>query len=210
MKRKAIGFYWTLPAPWAGFTDIGKGDVDEAARRSRTIRYQREACRRHAREHGLDLIHEVAFLETEPDRGTEFIRGPLEQIAPLCRDQHARVLYVDFKVLEGWRRNDALHAEATRLGLRLDPVWPRDLPLDDGPYDPAEHFSAWRHDHQRWMADKPARAATARTRALDLAATGAKNPAIAATLNAEGLPTPTGKEWTADALRKFLALPTNS
>lgn len=203
MKPKAVGFYWTLPVPWAGFTEIGKS-VDEACRRSRTIAYQREACHRHARKHGLEIIHETAFLEMQPDRGTEYIAGPLERIAPLCRAQDAVVLYVDFKVLEGWRRNDALHAAARKLGLTMEPVYPDPLPVDGTLFDPAGHFSDWRRDHQAWMADKPARAAAALARALALRESGAKNPAIATALNAEGLGSLTGKPWSAENLRKLL------
>ncbi len=55
--QAAVGFYWTLPVPWAGFTELPK-DVDRAAEFSRTIRYQREIIRRYAREHHLQLIHE--------------------------------------------------------------------------------------------------------------------------------------------------------
>ena len=44
-NTRAVGFYWTLPVPWAGFTDLPT-DVDEAAAQSRTIRYQRDLIRR--------------------------------------------------------------------------------------------------------------------------------------------------------------------
>lgn len=204
MKRKAVGFYWTLPVPWAGFTRLPE-DVDAAAKLSRTIAYQREAVRRHARENGYDLIHEVAFLETQPDRGSQYIRGPLAKIAPLCRRHDAVVLYVDFEVLKGWRRNEALHAKAARLGLRLDPVYPDALPVNGETFDPPAHFATWRAKQARWIADKPARAAAARARALELRAQGVKNPEIARRLNAERLRSLTGRDWTAESLRKFLA-----
>ena len=207
MRQKAVGFYWTQPVPWAGFTRIDENDVDKAASQSRTIRYQREAVRRYAREDRFELIHEVAFLETEPDRGTLFIEGPLGRIAPLCRQHDAVVLYVDFKILRGWRRNDALHAKAAELGLRLEPVRPDPLHLEDGLFDPRAHFETWRQEQERWSGDKPARAAAARARALELREAGLKNPAIARQLNAEGLLTLTGREWTADSLRKFLGGP---
>ena len=203
MKQKAIGFYWTLPVPWAGFVKL-PGSVDDAAKASHTIAYQRAAVRRYARENGLDLIREVAFLETQPDRGTKYISGPLRQIAPTCHALDAVVLYVDFKVLDGWRKNEALHAEAAKLGLRLDPVCPDAMPVDGKWFDPAGHFSSWREQQHRWIADKPARAAAARARALELRAAGPKNPEIARRLNAERLRSRTGADWTADSVRKFL------
>ncbi len=207
MRRKAVGFYWTLPVPWAGFTNLCEGDIEEACRRSRTIRYQREACRRHAHECKVEIIHEIAFLEIEPDRGTEHIEGPLKKIAPLCRAQDADVLYVDFKVLEGWRRNEALYAAAAALGLRLDPVFPERLPLDGGWFDPSGHFSDWRERQREWMAGKAARIAAAQSRATALRAAGAKNPEIARQLNEESLRSATGKPWTAENVRKLLAVP---
>ena len=35
--RNAVGFYWTLPVPWAGFVELPE-DIDAAAKASRTIR----------------------------------------------------------------------------------------------------------------------------------------------------------------------------
>jgi hypothetical protein len=31
MARNAVGFYWTLPVPWAGFTSLLR-EIDEAAK----------------------------------------------------------------------------------------------------------------------------------------------------------------------------------
>lgn len=204
VKQKAVGFYWTLPVPWAGFTELPDNDIDEACRRSRTIRYQRDICQRHAAAHRLSIIKEVAFLETEPDRGTQYIAGPLERIAPLCREQDALVLFVDFKVLEGWRRNDALHAAASHLDIRLEAVWPDPVIVEGQRFDPVTHFSDWRAHHEAWMARKTERVADALAHALAMRAEGANNPAIAASLNVRGLVSPTGKAWSADNVRKFL------
>ena len=65
-----IGFYWTLPVPWAGFRDL-PNDADEASGLSRTIRYQRDRVRRWVKEEKGELIDETVFLETEPDRGSD-------------------------------------------------------------------------------------------------------------------------------------------
>ena len=40
--RNAVGFYWTLPVPWAGFTHLPDA-VEAAAKASQTIRSQCEA-----------------------------------------------------------------------------------------------------------------------------------------------------------------------
>ena len=52
-----LGLYWTLPVPWAGFTQLPK-DVGAAAKLSRTIAYQRERVRRWVAEEGGDLVAE--------------------------------------------------------------------------------------------------------------------------------------------------------
>ena len=70
MVRNAVGFYWTLPVPWTGFTSL-PSDIDEAAKVSRTIRYQRNTIRRYAKVEGYRLIHEEVFLEIKPDRGSD-------------------------------------------------------------------------------------------------------------------------------------------
>jgi hypothetical protein len=51
---------------------------------------------------------------------------------------------------------------------------------------------------------KSTRLAAALTRATQLRSEGAGLAKTAATLNAEGLPSPTGKPWTADNLRKAM------
>lgn len=94
----AVGFYWTLPVPWAGFTHLPQ-DIDAAANASQTIAYQRALIRRHAQERGYALIHEEVFLEIEPDRGSQYVRGPLRKLEALCRARHATLLYVDFSAV---------------------------------------------------------------------------------------------------------------
>jgi hypothetical protein len=46
---QVVGFYWPFPVKWAGFTDLSS-DAEEAARQSRTIRYQHEFVQRHVKE----------------------------------------------------------------------------------------------------------------------------------------------------------------
>ena len=52
MSQNAVGFYWTLPVPWVRFTSLPKA-VDDAAKLSRTIRYQRDLIRRYAADESL-------------------------------------------------------------------------------------------------------------------------------------------------------------
>ncbi len=207
MKRKAVGFYWTLSVPWLGFTTLPR-NIDQAAEASRTIRYQRDAIRRHAKDNGYDLVHEETFLEIAPDRGSDLVEGPLERVAAICRLHDAVVLYVDFSEVQGWRSHAPLHHHSERLGLQLEPIWPNSLPIAGAPdFDPSAHFAQWRERQHEWIKAKPARATAARARAAALREQGLKNPAIAEALNAEGIPSLTGKAWTADSLRKFLAAP---
>ncbi|GAB4480247.1 MAG: hypothetical protein OHK0018_11700 [Erythrobacter tepidarius] len=102
MKRKAVGFYWTLPVPWAGFAKLPE-DIERAGQASRTIRYQRALIHRYAAEHDLEIVHEAAFLEVEPDRASVFIEGALEKAAAKCRQYRAMLLFVDFSGAHGWR-----------------------------------------------------------------------------------------------------------
>ncbi len=83
--RNAVGFYWTLPVPWAGFTELPT-DIDAAAGASRTIGYQRALIRRHAKAEKLNLIREEVFLEIEPDRGSRSIHAPLNRLAKTPSD----------------------------------------------------------------------------------------------------------------------------
>ena len=87
-NEAAVGFYWTMPVPWAGFTDVPK-HVDAAAAVSLTIRYQRDLIRRYAKSHRMDLIHEAAFVEVAPDRGTEQLPKTMCKVETICQDNRA-------------------------------------------------------------------------------------------------------------------------
>ncbi len=201
---KAIGFYWTLPVPWAGFTKLS-ANVDEAAGQSRTIRYQRALIRRHAKTHAMDLVHEAVFLEISPDRGSDAVKEALQDISALAGANQATVLVVDFAAVQNWRSHQPLRDEARHFGLTLEMVYPDEVMIDGRPFDPAPHFENWRRRQAEWSADKPVRLAEAVSRATELRFSGASLAKTAATLNAEGLPSPTGRPWTADNLRKVLA-----
>lgn len=204
MTRNAVGFYWTLPVPWAGFTTL-PAQIDDAAAISKTIRYQRDAIRRHAKSEGFDLVHEEVFLEIEPDRGSDIIREPLAKVAKICREHDAVLLYVDFSQVQGWRSHAPMQQWSQTYSIETDPVFPDEIVMDGQRFDPHAHFGAWREKQADWMAGKAVRAAKAHTRAQDLVATGLKNLEIAKLLNAENILSLSGKPWTADNLGKFLA-----
>ena len=88
--------------------------------------------------------------------------------------------------------------------IQTEPVLPDEIVIDGRMFDPHAHFSAWREKQADWMDGKSTRATNAYARARDLAATALKNPEIAKLLNAENIPSLSGKPWTADNLSKFL------
>jgi len=204
MTRNAVGFYWTLPVPWAGFTTLPAG-IDDAAAVSMTIRYQRDAIRRHAKREGFQLIHEEVFLEIEPDRGSDIITEPLTKVEKICREHDAVLLYVDFSEVQGWRSHAPMQHWSSMSSIRSEPVFPDEIVMDGKRFDPHAHFTAWRQKQAHWIAGKTARATKAHARAQALVAQGLKRPDIAKVLNEENIASLSGKPWTADNLGKFLA-----
>ena len=204
MMRNAVGFYWTLPVPWAGFTTL-PAQIDEAAAVSTTIRYQRDAIRRHAKNEGYQLVHEEVFLEIEPDRGSDIIREPLAKVAKICREHDAVLLYVEFSQVQGWRSHAPMQKWSQTYSIQTDPVFPDEIVMDGQMFDPHEHFSDWREKQARWISNKAKRSENAYARAQDLVAAGLKKPEIAKRLNTENIPSLSGKPWTSDNLGKFLA-----
>lgn len=201
MKQKAVGFYWTMPVPWAGF-QILSNDIDQAAEESRTIRYQRDAVRFFASLNGFDLIHEEVFLEISPDRSSEHVIGPLEQAASLCRRENATLLYVDFDRVQGRRPHHELKKWLQSANIPSESLFDWNVPGLD--FEPDAHFREWRRLQQEWTKEKPNRIAQARQRALTLVSTKSYAE-IAETLNKERLRSATGKPWTAEMVRKLTA-----
>lgn len=213
--HKAVGFYWTLPVPWAGFDHLSD-DVEQASRQSRTIRYQMELVRRWARDVKYDLVQEGVFLELEPDRAgklgrqgaapEEVIPPPLTRLTAYCREHDATLLYVDFSQEIGWRSHMVMDGWGRKHGIRCEqvPVMDAGLAFDGKPFDPEEHFRQWRAKQKAWMASKPQRQARALARASEFRRQGMTLAAIAQALNAEGNLSPTGRKWTAENIRKML------
>lgn len=203
MKRKAVGFYWTLPVPWDGFTKL-PDDIEGAAKASRTIRYQRALVHAYAASQGYELIREVHFLEIEPDRGTDFILEPLRKVEALCQANSATMLYVEFAEVQGWRSHAPLDTWAHQARIDVTPISAGPAMVDGKLFDPHRHFADWRERQRQWTDAKPQRIALAAARAEELKAEGLGNAAAANALNDERVLSPTGKMWTADSLRKFI------
>lgn len=204
MKKNAVGFYWTLPVPWAGFAKLPDG-IEEAAKASRTIRYQRALIHEFAERNGLNLVHEAAFLEIDPDRGSEFIHDALDKAAAKCRLHSASLLFVDFAGVQGWRSHEPMLEWLRRSNIVAEPIEASPIGLDGQDFDPHEHFANWRHNQREWTMNKGKRAEAAIGRILELRSLGLKNPAIAEALNAERVLSLSGKAWSADGVRKFVA-----
>jgi hypothetical protein len=201
--RNAVGFYWTLPVPWAGFTTLPE-DIDAAAKVSRTIRYQCERIRRHAKERNYQLVAEKVFLEIAPDRGSRYVLEALRPLEAICRAKEAVLLLVDFSEVQGWRSHGPLSDWARQALVAVETVYPDDIPIDGGVFDPHQHFADWRARQQEWTEGRPERVARARAAARRLRDAGGTHKAIAREMNDKGIPGATGKPWTADSIRKLL------
>ena len=202
--RAGVGFYWTLPVPWAGFTSLPE-DIDAAAEASRTIRYQRTLIRGFAKGDKIDLIDEKVFLEIAPDRGSRHIRDALRPVSAICRDRGALLLYVDFSAAQGWRSHGPMADILEAMDVESFPLAPSEVLLDGTLFDPSRHFAEWRDRHQAWTDGKAERLAAARAEARRLQTEeGANNTAIALRLNDRGFRSATGKPWTAETVRKQL------
>jgi hypothetical protein len=200
--RPAVGFYWTLPVPWAGFTKLPAG-IDEAAATSRTIAYQRELIRRFANNNGYRVIAEKVFLEVEPDRGSELILEALDRIADEYRAQKSTLLLVDFSQLQGSRAHWAIANWTEQHGMQFEMIYPEPVALNGRTFDPHLHFRDWKLRQQRWTAAKAERQVRALDRIAHLRSQERTNAQIASALNEKGIATPTGKRWSDDSVRKF-------
>lgn len=203
--RRAVGFYWTLPVPWAGFHTL-PADIEAAAAASKTIRYQMHLIRGWAADNRFDLIHEEVFIELQPDRPSEHIREPLAGLAEKCRSHEATLLYVNFSKVQGWRSNLVMDKWLADAGASIPimPIWPDRIAIEGLDFDPHRHFDQWRKRWEDWRSEKGERSRLLAQEINALKAEGKKNAQIAATLNARRLFTVTGKPWTADSVRKLM------
>tara|TARA_R110002110_G_scaffold5209_1_gene26997 strand:+ start:1782 stop:2408 length:627 start_codon:yes stop_codon:yes gene_type:complete len=199
-----IGFYWTLPVPWAGFRDL-PNDADEASGLSRTIRYQRDRVRRWVKEEKGELIDETVFLETEPDRGSDLILPVVEKLLDQCREQGARLVLVNFTSSCGWRQHHELWCRLHELPELVEPLDPIPLPIDGEVFDPVSHFRQWQKASRNWASGKADRVDFVAGQINELFSSGLSHRQIAEALNDDGVLTPASdRPWTKDNVRKFL------
>ena len=203
MGQAFVGFYWTLPVPHRGYRTL-PDDVEAAAKRSRTIRYQLDVIRRYVRAEKGHLIKEFAFIELASDRGTDAVAATLEQVAALCTTHDARLVYVDFSDHHAWRPHTFMrcyleeHAVPREHPLPSDPVM-----MDGRKFDPAKHFSAWRQRHGEETRALRERAEAEIVATVDRLPEGSgRHAAAAADLNRRGIRTTRGGSWTAEGVRK--------
>lgn len=201
--RNAVGFYWTLPVPWAGFTEL-PNDTDAAAKASRTIRYQCELIRRHAKDNGYQLVAEQVFLEIAPDRGSQYILDALRPLQVICREQSASFLYVDFWSVQGWRGHEAFQEWLEQTPIKFEAVPPDEIVIDGAMFDPHRHFGEWRKEQRKWTDEKEERVAKALDEAGRLRTAGRTHKEIAEQLNADGVRSASGKPWSEDGIRDLL------
>jgi hypothetical protein len=205
-NRKFVGFYWTLPVPWAQFTKLSR-EADVAAKQSRTIRYQRELIRARVRQEGGRLVGEFCFMEVEPDRASDYVRDEVALAAKVCREQHAQLLYVDFSEGTLWRRHvylkSRIEAELGQDGALALP--PEPISVDGVMFDPARHFKSWRSISRHQAVERRRRAISEVIALAEIISPGAGQYAsIAERLNGNGVTTSTGRLWSADNVKKVL------
>lgn len=198
-KRKAIGFYWTLPVTWRDVPSPDTSDIEKAAKQSKTLAWQREAVQRWARENGYQVVEERSYLELQPDRVLPYVEGELRELAERAKRTNASILFVDFSKEIGWRPHILLQS----LAGSAEPFKAVSLYASEAKRF-AQHFSGWRQDYKDWLGTREQRITLARMRAEELKGQGKKYPEIAHCLNEEGIWTKTGKSWTVDNLGKFL------
>ncbi|WP_156843138.1 hypothetical protein [Novosphingobium aquimarinum] len=199
MMRKAIGFYWTLPVPWAQFNAVDPHDIDKAAAQSRTIAMQRRIVRDYAQRE-FEILEESAHIELAPDRGTEEFVSGLTKLIERARALEATILLVDFGAATHQRTHQHLQKLLDQNADLFLPIWPG----DDQTQGLVAHFGQWRERQTEWTSGKSARVAKALARAEQLLGQGATLGKAALALETEGLRSATGKPWTAAGLRQAI------
>lgn len=203
MLRKFVGFYWTLPVIRRDFRYLPY-DIDEAARKSRTIRYQRELATRYVKKVQGKLIHELAFIDSSADRATERIYKGLRDARQLCDEHDAKLVYVNFSERNNWRPILGLRSILSSWGDdRAVGLSPDRLLIDGANFDPITHFQDWRKLDGKEMAELE----TAADQGLkDAFAQFPKKHGrwkkMAGWLNERKIRSYNGLDWTADNVRK--------
>ncbi|WP_114944807.1 recombinase family protein [Microvirga calopogonii] len=213
MREKYVGFYWTFPIQWAGFTHLSS-DAEEAEKQSKTIRYQRKRIMDWVSKEDGDLIKEFTFLETRNDRGTEYVREVLDKAIQTCIDNEATLVYIEFRKARGPGHPRRHQYIANRFDgfsyrdgrpIRTIDLTPDPVDIDGQPFNPVEHF---RHHkdlnlHERSVIYRTA-ASSLREIMTNLPDVSGRYAHIATTLNELGIKTPNAKQWTAANVKKTI------
>lgn len=200
--QRFVGFYWTLPVPWAQFNALPV-DVDAAAEKSRSIRYQRDRVRRWVKENGGILIKEQVFLELAPDRATKHVKDAVQLLARTCREARAMVVHVNFHERHHARPHPFLRDALKESGTESFGLDPEPIVIDGSLFDPIEHFRGWRKLNDEHTSGKPAAAAKLLADIHRMRDEGDTWARVAENLNRRGLKTLNGKPWRAENARKF-------
>ncbi|MEI7608502.1 MAG: hypothetical protein WCJ64_14085 [Rhodospirillaceae bacterium] len=207
--HKFVGFYWTLPLPQFGFTRL-PADAAEAARVSRTIRYQRELAHRHVAEQKGVLVGEFVFLELREDRPSEAVQAELTKALKTCLAHDAQLIFVDFAAGDGgWRNHPFLFRLTSSAPVSCLGLLPEPIELDGSSFDPISHFRSSRAAGREGASRDERRAALAGLVAdvlasIDTATTIPTYSEIAQRLNCNGTLTLGGRDWTAGNIKQFM------
>jgi hypothetical protein len=201
--RPYVGFYWTLPVIREDFRYLPE-DPDEAERKSRTIRYQRELARRYVKKFNGNLVEEFFFIDQRADRATERINEVLDRAREICDERRARLLYVNFSERDNWRPILGLREFLSRWGDdRAVALSPDRIFFNGEEFDPVAHFREWRERDGADMAELE--------RAADKGLEDAmvqfpdkyrRWPKMAEWLNGRQIKSYNGLTWTPDNVRK--------
>ena len=206
MRRNYIGLYWTLPVMWKCFYDL-PSDLDAAAARSKTIRYQRERVRRWVETLGApgEIVRHIHYIDVRPDRATEVGIGELAPVVELLKRKERTLVFIDFAIGARWRPVKPLKKYLDAQGFDYEAIPPDPVPLDGHPaYDIIKHFENWKLRH----GEHQARHQHALTELIAAAASVPEGPGryatVAEMLNARDEGTTTGRKWTASNVKQQL------
>lgn len=143
MSKRFVAFYWTRPVFWAGF-NRGFDDVADAYERSATIRYQiARIAQFNALENGR-IFDEFALMENSPHTATREFAAEFEKnVVSSARSHKAKILFVNFKEVDGWRSHQFLDPILANEELCI-PVSPETIRIGRKHFNPARHFAMWR------------------------------------------------------------------
>lgn len=202
--RSAVGFYWTLPVNWADFRSL-PDDIEEAAKRSKTIQYQRAIVWQWAKEHACCVDHEVAYVDTRTDRATAGCKDALTKARKKCAGLMTPMIYVNFGKAHFWRRNPYIYDHAKILGFDPIDLSPEPIPIDGKLFDPIKHFETWRERDKRAKRNLREIADDGLLEAhLQFEEGAGRYKLMAEWLNGHGIKTATGKIWSAENVRKAI------